>query len=854
MGLKLFFLILVFSLFQLSCSETSRVAGLSAVTSDSNQTTSAKTCSSSSTRVIYAGDRSLTVSPSVRGLYSDTRMNPSSGYPSVAYTDVGCICLKYTFWNGSRWITEVITAGNTTNYVYLRLQFLSDGTPLVVWSNTTTTLQIAIRNSSSLTSVGTWSLRVLDSGGTAIRPVELSVNPSDQVGILYSRNTAGTTHLIVCSSACQQVLNYSAPSTTLGTSGTTPAQYGLDWCNSGSGYYPVVAFSQAGQSVFAVCRQSNLSNCLSGIASWSGSSVYNLTSSGANRPVTSLVIDRTTVDAPIRAAVNDGTTGIRLYQSAFAGGGCASGTLAAIASGATLASTTTVGTGYLAIERTASGVFHMAANDAAASTRYFNSVGTTFLTMNASGIVSSSATAAAGGHRAGFAVDSANSQAYLTFARTSIATPLTGNGNLMFAYVENTTLASNNASAQFYEFPLTLDGQVQSLTNQVPNVALATTSTSTPAVALIDYSGAATTVGNLKYGYRTGSSASSLWSFMNVPIVAQPQHVALRFDQNDKPWIAVFDQQTLRFLLLTNSSTDGSGSWSAYYFPLRVAATAATAPAFHSVALAMDTSSTSLVRPVMIAGVANHGTLSNTGVWSARLNPTTGDWSNVTQIVSTNAANSISNLVADYVGENIVVAYYNRGTNNRVEYSQSINSGASYSTVNSVSGLTAAGQGLSVRLNPQTSRPSIAYFDKSNNRVYLSRCDTAIASCTSLASWSTVLVDNLSAGTSTLGATSDGLLGTGLTFTDTGTAYVTYPIGAGSTGSLNFNQNSSGSFNNVSTVLYAGNTANTVDNPTVSAINFGQAGWNIQSTRAPNGALFNVHVGPGNWLYSTSCE
>lgn len=841
--------------FLTSCSETSQVSGVSSAGGNSESTQSAaNTCTSPSTQMIYAGERSLTVTPSVRGLYSDLKLNPLNGYPATAYVDVGCTCLKYTFWDGAKWITEVVVAGNSTNYVYVRLDFLSSGRPLIVWSNTTTTLQIAIRSSVSLAVDGTWTYRALDSSGTAIRPVELSVNPSDQVAILYSRNTAGTTHLILCQSSCEQVLNYSAPSATLGTSGTNPAQYGLDWCSTGTSYYPVVAFSQGGQSVFAVCRQANMSNCLTNITSWSGGAVYNLTSSAGNRPATALIMDRTTADAPIRAAVNDGTTGIRMYQSSFAGGGCATGTLANIASGATLAASTTYGAGFIEIERDSSGVYHMAANNAAAGLRYYNSVGTTFLTMNVSGAFSGSTTAAAGAHRIGFAVDSANAQAYASFARTAIATPLTGNGNLMFSYVENTTLASNNANAQFYEFPLTVDGQIQTLTNQVPNIALDLTSQSLPAVALVDYSSPTTTTGVLKYGYRTGSSATDAWNFRTVPFVAQPQHVALAFDQNDKPWIAVFDQQTLRFLLITNSSMDGSGPWSVYYYPLRVAVTAATLPAFHSVSLVMDKTSASLVRPVMVVGVANHGTVATTGVWSAKLNPATADWSNINQIVSTNAANSVSNVSASAAGSNIVVAYFNRGTNNRIEYSQSINAGSTYSTVTPVNGQTAVGQGLNIKINPLTTRPALSYFDKANNRVYLAECATALASCSSLASWSTSVVDNLSAGVSGLAAAADGLLGTGLTYTSTGAAYVVYPVGATSTGSLNLNQNTSGSFQSVSTALVSGKGTSTVNNPTVSAINFAQPGWNIRSERGSNGSLFSIYNGAGNWLYSTSCE
>ncbi|MBL7672359.1 MAG: hypothetical protein JNM39_17900 [Bdellovibrionaceae bacterium] len=831
------------------CGKDASVSNLTSDSSDSSSS-SANTCASPSTSVIWRGERSTATSVAVRGIWSDIKIVPNTTYPASIYTDAGCACIRYTYWNGTDWKTEIVSAGNTTSFTYLRLAFLSTGIPIAVWSNSTTTLQLAVRNSASLTTEGSWTITNLDTSGTAIRAVDLKINPSDQVAVVYARNTAGSSHLILCTSGCTSGSNYSSPSTTLGTVGTNPNSLGLGWCYSGSTYYPVVALTGATNSSFAICRQGTLSNCLTGIASWAGGAVQTLTGTGANRVNVQLAIDDTTADAPVRAIAHNGS-GLAIYQSSFAGGGCSAGTVGAIASGGTISGTSAnSGNAYIELQRVTGNNYHLIANETTTSVRYYNTTGGSFTSWNAQGTVATATLAAAGTTRGGLAVDASLSQAYATFAKTTAAAPF--NGNLVFGWVENTTVASNNANAEFYETPLTIDGQLQMTASQVPNISTSATSNGTPGTVFVDYSANVATGGVLKYGVRGGSSSTNSWNIRTVPIVGQPQAVSLVYDTDDKPWIGFYDLQSLRFRIATNSQTDGTGIWSTYYFPFRTAVTAATAPAYHSVALAMDKTATSIT-PIMIVGVANHGTVANTGVWSARLNPTTGNWSNVTQIESTNLANSNSNVTADFDSNgNIVVAYYDRSANNRVEYSQSTNGAVTWSTATNISALTASGMGAKIKLNPSNSRPAITYFDRANNRVYYSYCTTALASCTSLANWSYSFVENLTAGVSGLAATSDGLLGTGLTFTSTGTAYVAYPVGSGNSGVLALNNNSSGSFP-LSTTLVAAKNSSTILNSAISAINFGQPGWNVDSVRTSTGALHSLFIGSGNWLYATSC-
>ena len=473
MGKSYFVFHLLFAIFLVAstgCNKDASVSNLSSESSESSGS-SANTCSSPSTSVIWRGERSNATTVAVRGLWSDIKIIPSTTYPASVYTDAGCSCIRYTYWNGTDWQTEIVSAGSTTTFTHIRLAYLSTGIPVVVWSNSTTTLQLAIRNTSSLTAEGSWTITNLDTAGTAVRAVDIKVNPSDQVAIVYARNTAGSSHLILCTSGCSSGANYSSPSTTLGTVGTNPHSLGLGWCYSGTTYYPVVALTGAANSSFAICRQATLSNCLTGIGSWAGGAVQTLTGTGANRATVQLAIDDTTPDAPIRAIAHNGS-GLAIYQSAFAGGGCSAGTVGAIASSGTISGTAAnSGNGFLALERVTGNNYHLVANETTTSVRYYNTTGGSFTSWNAQGTVATATLAAAGTTRGGLAVDASLSQAYTTFAKTTAAAPF--NGNLVFGWIENTTVASNSATAEYYETPLTIDGQLQMTASQIPNISVA---------------------------------------------------------------------------------------------------------------------------------------------------------------------------------------------------------------------------------------------------------------------------------------------------------------------------------------------------------------------------------------------
>jgi hypothetical protein len=81
-----------------------------------------------------------------------------------------------------------------------------------------------------------------------------------------------------------------------------------------------------------------------------------------------------------------------------------------------------------------------------------------------------------------------------------------------------------------------------------------------------------------------------------------------------------------------------------------------------------------------------------------------------------------------------------------------------------------------------------------------------------------------------------------------GTIYLAYPRGQGADGNLILAKNSSGTF--TSSTLYSGTNANLPGTP---AVNFGVAGWGISSTLNTAAYFTSVYLGPGNWLYSTSC-
>lgn len=163
---------------------------------------------------------------SQRGVWSDVKYIPSgvssgtgaasgnviqySSNVGVAYVDSGAQALKYSYWNGSTFKTEVVFGDAAANVAYARLGFLSNspniGLPLVFFSNGAVNngqIMLAVRSTASLTESGTWTVRAIDANaGTTNRALELSISPIDQVGLVYQGTTAPTANnvrFIYCS-------------------------------------------------------------------------------------------------------------------------------------------------------------------------------------------------------------------------------------------------------------------------------------------------------------------------------------------------------------------------------------------------------------------------------------------------------------------------------------------------------------------------------------------------------------------------------------------------------------------------------------------------------------------------------
>ncbi|MFZ4402734.1 MAG: hypothetical protein ACOYOK_01415, partial [Pseudobdellovibrionaceae bacterium] len=312
-----------------------------------------------------------------------------------------------------------------------------------------------------------------------------------------------------------------------------------------------------------------------------------------------------------------------------------------------------------------------------------------------------------------------------------------GTFNITLGVVDNYTSPGDPGSASnvYHQLPIDDSGQIQLSTTQINNVAIAATSNGQPAAAWVDFSTGVATTGRLKYSLRSGRSATDPWKVFIVPgafAASAPQYPNLAFDHNDQPWIAYWDAQAAgagRFILATNTSQDGSGLWTSYQFPVLAAGHGAPAaqPAANTPAIAMSYTNGVAV-PVMI--VIDNGT--TPAVKAASFNPTTSAWSAVTTIESLNA-NGAAFLTADWStsSNQIVVAYQSlRAGLVRVKYSASTDAGLTWpvnsSTAFSVSMIT-QGEGTTIKLNPLTGKPSIAYYDRTNARLFVADCT---ANCT----------------------------------------------------------------------------------------------------------------------------
>lgn len=849
--------------FTLGCDQSSTSSNLSVSTSEEN------ICKSPSTQIIDFGRKSTSsTSAGLRGAFSDIALNPNTNLPGVVYSDTGSLILRYSFWNGSEFKSEIIAGGLTTNFP--KLVYLSTGRPLVFWTNGATSIYMASRSTASITETARWTISAIDNIATmTTRALEVSVNPLNQVGIFYISAASTLGRFIGCSSNCETASNYTGMGVITNfitnTASATANSADIKWCNNGSSVYkPYVVYGGNANSIIARCTATNLSDCNTP-ANWSTTTITDGTvTTGANQAVTKLSIANT-ADSPFKVVAKTSANEMRVYEQSA--GGCATGALSFSATSRQIVSGASIGNAFGNLSQDSAGRYHLVVNDGQTNIKYFNELtGTITSAWNAVGTVETVGAAglpAAGATRGGMVIDETNDQLLMTYGRTAAVTPTITFGNLVLAYTHcpsantgcsSSTLnsPSNAAGMVFGNSPIDMTGQISLTTGQFPKtIATAVTSTGRPATAYVDFSTGVNTSGKIKFSLRNGNLKTDSWTPYEVPGTVSPQSLSLSFDHNDRPWIAFYDASSLRYFITTNLQTNGSGAWFTYQFPIGTVA-APTLPAVNAVSLAMAYSG-GIAKPVMI--VSNSGSATRI-VRAAIFNPATETWSS-NILIDTGVA-FFSKLASDFdkLG-NIVLSYYDT-TNNAVKYSYSVNGGTSWSSATNIVTIT-GGMGLEIKLNPSTNKPAIAYIDRASNLVRYKYCTSTIDSCGNSTNWTTLgsgIIEG-AAGISTLtAAATDGLLSSSLAFTASGNPYVVYPTGSLSTTAnlmYAFSSSASGGLFSTPAALNSSVNANTTSPVVATPANFATGGWAPSSVMSRYGSLHTVYIGPGNFLYATSC-
>lgn len=841
--------------------------------------TPAASCDSPKTKII---DRGVKVGNiySQRGLWSDTKVIPGSQWAATVYYDGstaitgppthtgGTASIKITYWDGHKYNIENVAAdlsvGAGASASWLRLAFLTVGAnagrPIIAWATGSTNIKAAMR-SAPLGTTGTWTTAILDVGaGIATRALALSVSPNDDVGIAYLTSAVAITGRVrhLSCPACTSLSGF-----TLMSAGEevddvdTIAAYGgisTGWCSTGSTYIPTVAYPIATALKYSYC---NALSCATA-ADWTK---VNIPTATATTHV-EMHIDNNPIAPSTTRYVNilakHTATGLKAYQSDIH---CNTVTNP-FNVGNVVSATTTIGNAWPSLMQDASGMFHIVANDSTTSMVYINSISNNFLTTtwNLPGIIET-VTLPAISVGGGGADISSNGMIFSSYGLNATTF------NLNIGIVNDSTVPSN--SAMYYtsipdtsgaiNVPIAGGTQIIPVAGgmQSRNVSAGALSNGIPGVAYIDHSAGTLTGGRLKYALRTGTTASSLWITYIIPNTISPLFPSLAYDANDLPWISYYDMGSFRYFLATNSSSDGSGTWSIYQIPLGAKTANATAPAIDGTTLAMHYSG-GVAYPVIIFINGTNTPVGAGGIKSIRLNPTTGQFGNVVTIDALGASYA-TRITSDFDRNgNIAVAYYDLTlATNGVKFNYSTNGGANWRASSSQLTTTAGmgREGLSLKFNPATSKPAISYYDKAANKVYYHACTTALTSCHSTGYWNQTVVQegNSAVAVSGIAATTNELvLNTSLTFSDAGVPYIAYMTGnalaAGLNPGLALTDGTSG-FYPVAPLMLA-TSATTAG---ASALSFGQNGMNVSSVRNSLGQFIALHVGPNNWLYSTSC-
>ncbi len=808
----------------------------------------ASSCAAPVTKVIDRGEKSNSTNLG-RGLWSDTKMIPGTRRPATAYYDGsatgGSQNLKLSWWNGQSFQVESVAgdsrvaAGSAT---FVRLAFLSNGRPMVFWTTGGTIVKGAIR-SAALTSVGTWTAAVLDTvAGAATRALEVSVSPLDHVGIIYLTNTttAGRSRFIYCDAGCSSLASMTAMTTGSGTveAANVTAAYngsGVAWCkHNDTTYYPAVVYPAAGSIRYASCTGS-LSSCQTA-AGWSARYTNIVATVGT---VAKLYIDSTVVgDAPKIITRNAANTLMQAFQMNQA---CNNAGPYTFAAGNTFGAATS-GTSWANLMKGSNGIFHVVTNLGTTNINYHNSTTTNFATTawNAGGVVETITLPASGAGAGGADINNTDSQIYTSYG--GAAAPF----NLYMGVVADTGIASSSASAIYYTHLPDLSGGInlELTTGALRNLSVAATSDGYPGVAYVDSSIGVAAGAKLKYAYRAGVTSSTSWIVRTLPNTSTPAFASLAFDHLDRPWISFYDAATFRYYLMTNENSDGSGDWSQYQFPITAKTASAVAPATDDTALVMHYSA-GVARPLMI--VANSTAAGGTGIRAALFDPSVNAFINFTTIDALGASFA-TRLTADYdLDGNIVVAYYDI-TATRAEFSYTSNAQTWLGTPVQVSTAGTGREGLNIRFDKATGRPGMTYYDRANNSVFYSVCTEDLDSCSQVSNWSTSTVSN-AAGVSGITTAYEQMLNTSLNYDSESNPYVTYMTGIAAPTQMLGIATLNGTFSTSSLLSMPASAISGA-----SATNFALAGYNAASVIAANGDFVTAHVGPNNWLYSTSCE
>jgi hypothetical protein len=804
--------------------------------------------------VIDTGSKSATTGQR-RGSFSDVRLNPINGREAFAYYDFAALSMKFTYWNGSAYVHELV-AGFGAEPNKVSMVFLSTGIPVIAWTSGSTNVMISIRNTNTSSASSGWSSRVFSSVATTARAIKLEVSPNNMVGGIYNTAAAsGRMKMILCTSNCSDVNNYSnmnGATDFVGNDNNNTAAsitaVGFAWCKADANvYYPAAVYGRIapGNSTrFAMCPNSNTASCLTG-AGWTVNSQLLTVSPTANIS-SALHIDASVLNDPPKILTLKAAVGAKAY---LAGNGAVPIGCKDAVTGTTWDESTetlggiATGNGWIDLMRSSNGRLHAVMNEGTTNIRYYNTDAGTLSTWDTfwntgNGYLNTVTTSGSGGAVYDTTNDILYSSYYVNLAINQF--------NFLLNKV--TSIPANSATVTSTNTVVNSNGHMALVTNVARNFVLSKTSTGEAGIAYVDYSAGTNTTGMLKYAFRNGREISSEWNVVTVPGVTAPESPYLRFDHLDRPWISYFDRTNVRFYLMFNSATDGLGTWTSYMMPPVGTPAAPIFPASNDTAIAMVQVG-AVKKPLLIV---LDNTAASRAVRSALLDSTTGSWSSVVSVYSVGATGS-SGLDAHADSEgNFAASFLDRTAGTFLKYtSGTVVSGTPvFTTPIDIGNVSGAGQGTAIKINPITGSPVVTYLDRANNRLYRATCSDDTAGCATVP-WTEEVLD-LFTGLSglTIATTfNENLASTAIALRDSGAYDIFYTHGMGAEGDLRRIKVDDTGAAGASSIWLAGRGANLA-----SSLNFGVQGFHADAVVTPDNQLISVFVGHGNLLVQRTCD